>query len=503
MNARIGPDPLRGLARSLRALDRRVQASPLDKLAWLPLQIKWLSHSDRRPYLYRAGQRQGKTTAGSAELIWRCLGQHPFKRVKIPTEKDPVKCALITLSGAQGVEIQKVLHDLIPPEVLLPGQVFSARTGYRGHRPVIEFKNGSSIVIYSNGQGPEALVGSEYDFILIDEPPDQEVYDEALARVRNTGGNVALTLTPINGPPLPWLQKLCDDGQVVDYHSALTPESQVSPLTGQARRTKDGRVWDATFIEYLREHTNRLIAPITLDGEWERRAEGQFFDAFDPNRHITTHIPAKTMEWFLGIDFASADRDLGMCAVLTGAESYRDEAGRKQTRLYVYDEVVRSGKTSMEHFAEAILKCLQDRGLQWADLDGIYADNPISTGQQTKVLTSKKELSKWIARFLGVNADYLRPRMLSAKEGIGGSNITRRTKDLRCKWFGNEIGSDRVRVHPRCVTVIKALEQWDFGDRHPLKDVLDATMYGIKPLWRDPAQWAGDNYKPVAGKTGP
>ena len=75
-------DPLRGLALSLRALDKRVQASPLDSLAWLPLQIAWLSHDDRRPFLYRAGQRQGKTTAGSGELIFRCLGRHPFKKVK-------------------------------------------------------------------------------------------------------------------------------------------------------------------------------------------------------------------------------------------------------------------------------------------------------------------------------------------------------------------------------------------------------------------------------------
>lgn len=491
MNARVGGrhDPLRRFAQLARGLERSIERSPLDSIAWLPLQIQWLSHSDRLPFLYRAGQRQGKTTAGAGELIFRCLGKHPFKIVK----RAPARCALITMTAQQGIEIQRVLHDLIPRDVLVPGQHFSARTGYRGHRPIVEFLNGSSISIYSNQQGAGALAGSEYDFILVDEPPDQEVYDEAQARLRNTGGSLGLTLTPINGPPLPWLQRLVDDGKVTDYWSALTPESQISPLTGLPRRTLDGRVWDADFIEYLRENTNRLIAPITLDGEWERRSENQFFDAFDPEKHVTSEIPKGTLEWFLGIDFASADRELGMCAVLTGAQSYRDEKGRKQTRLYVYDEVVRSGKTSMETFADAILHSLQDRKLQWNDLDGIFADNPISPGQQRKVLTSKTELSKWIARFLGVNADFLRPRILSAKEGIGGSNITRRSKGLRCNWFGNEIASDRVRVHPRCVTVIKALDQWDYGDRHPLKDVLDATMYGIKPLWKDPSKWAGDN----------
>lgn len=501
MNARVGvgQDPLRGLARSLRALDKRVQASPLDKIAWLPLQIAWLSHSDRRPFLYRAGQRQGKTTAGSAELIWRCQGHHPYKTVK----QAPVRCALITMAAGQGIEIQRVLHEKIPQHELVPGQSFSSRTGYRGHRPVIEFKNGSSISIYSNGQGAGALAGSEYDFILLDEPPSQEVYDEALARVRNTGGSIGLTLTPINGPPLPWLQKLCEDGKVADYHAPLTPDSQISPLTGLPRRTLDGRIWDAIFIADLRENTNALIAPITIDGEWERRTEGQFFRCFDPHRHVSNVVPNETLEWFVGIDFAAADRDLGMCAVLTGVKGYRDDKGRAQTKLFILDEAVCPGTTSMEQFAGLILDMVERHGLRWTDLDGVYADNPI-VGRY--VTTGKRELSRWIGRSLGINPDHLHPRILSSKEGLGGSNATRRTKDIRCRWFYGELAADRVRVHPRCRTVIEGLEKWDYGDRHPLKDVLDAMLYGVKPLWVNSSRWAGEapkTMKTVAGKTGP
>lgn len=492
----MSASPLLALAQKLRLLDQRVCNHPLSSIPWLPLQIKWLSHSDRRPFLYRAGQRQGKTTAGAAELIWRCQGHHPFK----PVKRAPVRCALITMSAQQGIEIQRVLHDLIPQEDLVPGQVFSSRTGYRGHRPVVEFKNGSSIAIYSNGQGAGALAGSEYDFILLDEPPSQEVYDEALARVRNTGGLVGVTLTPINGPPLPWLQKLAEEGKVADYHSPLTPDSQVSPLTGLPRLTKDGRAWDAHFIADLRENTNMLIAPITIDGEWERRTEGQFFGCFDPHRHISSILPNVTLEWFLGVDFASADRELGMAAVLTGVETYLDLKKRKQTKLYIHDEVILPGTTSMEVFAGGIIKSLTDRGLQWKDLDGVYADNPI---QSRYVTTSKRELSKWIGRTIEVNADYLRPKILSAKEGLGGSNVTRRTKDVRCRWLYGEIAADRVRIHPRCKTIIEGLEKWDYGDRHPLKDGLDAMMYGIKPLWVNSSRWAGDiTAKPVrAGMT--
>lgn len=484
MNARVGGgDPLRGLARSLRGLGRAVDRSPLDAIPWLPQQIAWLSHSGREPYLYRAGERQGKTTAGAAELIFRCLGAHPFKVVR----RAPVRCALITMSSTQGVAIQRILHELIPKAALVPGQPFSARTGYKGHKRVVEFLNGSSIEVFSNEQGPEAIQGTEYDFVLLDEPPYQEVFDMALSRVRNTGGVVGLTLTPINGPALPWLQALCDSGLVIDYHSPLTPESQISPLTGLPRLTKDGRPWDAAFIAELRERVNPIIAPIVLDGEWERRTEGQFFRCFDLHRHVSSRTPSGTLEWFVGVDFASADRELGMCAVITGVETYLDDKRRKHTRLYVLDEVVLPGTTSMETFASAIVRAIEERGLQWRDLDGVYADNPIKS---RFVTASKIELGKWIARLIGVSHETMRPRILSAKEGLGGG--AQRSKDQRCRWAYGEISADRVRIHPRCKTLIEGLEKWDYGDRHPLKDVLDAWMYGLKPLWKDSARWAGD-----------
>ena len=477
------PDPLRRFAQLARGLARSVDRSPLDSIPWLPLQIAWLSHNERQPFLYRAGQRQGKTTAGSAELIFRCLGSHPFKIVK----KAPARCALITMTRVQGIEIQRVLYDLIPKDALVPGQSFSARTGFRGHRPVIEFKNGSSISIYSVKQGAEVIAGASFDFILIDEPPSQEVYDEALARVLNTGGTIGLTLTPINGPPLPWLQALVEDGRVRDYNLPLTAESQISPLTGLPRRTLDGQVWDAAFIADYRERANQIIAPIILDGEWERRTEGQFFRCFDLHRHVSARVSTDSQEWFIGVDFASADRELGMCAVLTGVQTVFDDKRRKQSRLHVLDEVVLPGTASMETFATAIVRMIEEHGFQWRDLDGVYADNPIKS---RFVTASKIELGKWIARLIGVSHETMRPRILSAKEGLGGG--AQRSKDQRCRWAYGEISADRVRIHPRCKTLIEGLEKWDYGDRHPLKDVLDAWMYGLKPLWKDSARWAGD-----------
>lgn len=457
----------------------------MDFIPWLPYQVEWMSHDGPEPVLLRTGNRMGKSTSGGGELIFRARGAHPYKAVP----KAPVRLALVTFSMLQSVEIQRVIWELLGGEKnaeLAPGTEFSSRTGFRGHRPVIEFLNGSEIHVYSNAQGAGAMAGSEYDYMLLDEPPAQVVYDECRARVRNTGGTLGLTLTPINGPPLPWLQKLCEAGQVKDVHVTLTPESQVSPVTGLPRRTKRGKAWDAEFIAELRRLENPIDAPIRLDGEWESRCEGQFFDVFDPDKHATRGLPERVMKLALGLDYAAADRELGMCAVLSGVDTVTEDDGRQHHHIYALDEVVVAGNTTMEVFAGQILKMLERHRIKWTELDYVYGDNPVKS---RFTLSSNRELARWIARRLRVSQNSLRPRVLSAKEGGGQSSARRRTKDIRCRWAYGQIAADRVHVHPRCKGLLKGFAEWDYGDKHPMKDVLDAWMYGLRDLWVEARRW--------------
>lgn len=472
---------LASLARATTALRAAAARSPVDHIAWLPYQVDWLSHTGPEPALLRLGNRMGKSTAGGAELIFRARGEHLYKAVP----PGPVRLALVCFSILQSVEIQRVLWELLggPDNTELKhGTEFSSRTGFRGHRPVVEFLNGSEIHIYSNAQGAGALAGSEYGYILLDEPPAREVYDECRARVRNTGGRIGLTLTPINGPPLPWLRDLTEDGRVRDYHYPLTAESQVSPVTGRPRRTKDGTPWDADFIAELRRLENPIDAPIRLDGEWESRCEGQFFDCFDPDAMVNPHLPRAVLKLALGLDYAAADREYGMAAVLTGIDLVTESDERVYPHLYVLGEVVVPGNSTMEVFAGKILRMLQDRGIKWTDLDHVLGDNPVKSRFMS---SSNRELARWVARRERVDQNRLRPRILSAKEGGGRSNQQRRSKDIRCRWLYGQIAADRLRVHPGCETLIDGFAQWDYGDRHPLKDILDALMYGLRDYWAE------------------
>ncbi len=473
---------LQTLSRKVRALKVKVDQAPVDFVAWLPYQIEWMSHDGPEPHLLRLGNRMGKSTCGAAELIFRARGKHPFKRVR----SGPVRLALVCFSLIQSVEIQRVLWELVGKDnnvELVPGTEFSSKTGFKGHKPVVQWLNGSELHIYGNAQGAGALAGAEFDYILMDEPPAPEVYEECFERVKNTEGGIGITLTPINGPPLPWLRELCEQGLVRDFHQPLTAESQVSPITGLVRRTKAGTPWDQAFIDKVRKRTDPINAPIRLDGEWESRCEGQFFASFDPLKHVSEHLPKTKVRIALGFDFATADREKGLAAVLSYVWDVKhEEEGRTYSYIHAIDEVVLPGTSTMEVFARHTLRMLRRHGVKWTDVDYVYGDNPVKSRFAE---SSIKELARHLARQLGVPLEHLQPRIKNAKEGGAQSSARRRTKDIRCRWMYGELAADRVLVHPRCKVLIQALQKWDYGDKHELKDILDAWMYSLRDIWRE------------------
>jgi hypothetical protein len=464
---------------ALDAIKKLIEAkrkSPVDHIPWLPCQLAFLKHTDNKmPYLFRAGNRQGKSTVGAAEVIFRARGHHPFKEV--PNRS--VKIAVVCMSLQQSLPIQEMIWDLLDKSLLKPGVTFNKKTGFGAHSPIIQFLNGSSIKFHGCAQGAEALAGSEYDFILLDEPPDQTIYDECIKRVANTGGNIALTLTPINGPPLPWLRAFCEEGIVKDYHMILTPESQISPITGKVRLTKAGEPWDAKFIEHLVKLTSPIDAPVRIHGEWNSVLEGQFFKTFNKNKHIVDHIPEGDYTIGLGIDYASADRDNGLCCVL----SFWQKAD-KNISIYIVDEVAIHGSSSMKDFAQEILKMLSRHNLKWSEIDYAWGDNPVQAGGS---YSSNMELAKALKKALSTKS--LKPELRSVKTGSGASNKNKRSKDIRCRWMYTEISNENVYILSRCKWLAEAFQLWDYSDTSEYKDILDACMYGMKSLWETAHIW--------------
>ena len=466
------------LLRTIRRLEACARANPLDFIAWLPGQLAFFKSPGDKPTLFRTGVRGGKTTAGVADVDWRARGVHPYA-TWFP--KPPVRIAFITTDRQQqGVAIQKLFYELVPKHELHPETEFNPKVGFRGHVQMCRYKNGSEVIFYSNTAGPKVLQGSEFHHIHGDEPISPEMFSEAENRVRNTGGTVKLTLTPLN-TAVPYLEAMAKENRIHDLHYRLTEENQTSPITGRVRRRKDGVPWDAAYIAFLREkYKNDPAVGVMLDGDFERRSEGQYFKCFNRSKHVHKGLPRGEAKLHIGIDYAAANRELGMCAVLSAVQMVRIADDLEVPEVWILDEVVIPGHSTMEQLARAILTMLDRRGIKWRELDSVFGDIPAKARGTNN---SNSNLSKWLSRFLGVSRYALRPTVGNAKEGDGASTRTRRTKDQRCRWFYSTMASDRLHIHDDAEHFAKGCEQWDYHDRHPLKDVLDAGMYGLRDYW--------------------
>jgi hypothetical protein len=232
--------------------------------------------------------------------------------------------------------------------------------------------------------------------------------------------------------------------------------------------------------EWIKDQWRRVpsaFAPVVLDGEWNVRPEGVFFDAFDPRSHVAPDVRFDErrgpVRWALGIDYASAARDFGQTAMLCQVQQIADERGRKSEAVLVVDEVVVPGVTTNRQFARHMVEMLERRGLAWRDIDEAYGDNPVVSRWVRK---SNIETMRAVEKLLGLKSKSLQPRIISAKEGTRSSGMV----DAGCRYIYELLADNRFLIHPRCAGLVEAMQTWDYDFRHPAKDRIDAVRYALK-----------------------
>jgi phage terminase large subunit-like protein len=454
----------------LVALRQRAEAEPLSWVRWTPPQAEWLRLSAPRKLL-RAGNQLGKTWSAMAEVVWRALGCHPY----YPTRAPPVEIWVVCTSWAQSVAIMGKFWALVPRARLKQAR-FDPRSGFGKDNPAVVFDNGSVVRFRTTNQGPEALAGATIDYVAIDEPCDEDVYRELDRRVLRRGGQVGITLTPINRP-CDWLRAMVDQGAVREVHARLT-EANLTPVGAPGPlRLLDGTPMDAAWIAEQRRVTPALYAPVVLDGDWETRPEGVFFTCFDRSRHVNDRAALDaargTIRWVLGIDYAAADREYGQVGVLSQVQPYTDDRGRHQELVIVEDLVALPGISSAEQFAGGLLAMLGRQGLRWRDLHAVYGDNPVASRWVEK---SNIILTRALTRDMGIPPHALAPRVLNAKDGPPSAGAL----DAGCRYVYEGLSAGRILLRARCDVLARAIETWDYTRDHPGKDVIDALRYGLK-----------------------
>ena len=462
---------LASLQQATAELKRRRIARPLDYIRWTPPQLAFLKDA-HSPKLLRTGQQLGKTWVGLAEMIFRALGAHPFLEVAPP----PIEAWIITVSWSQSVTIMRKFHDLCPRAEIHPDTEFDPVRGYRGRHPSVRFNNGSIVRFKTAQQGGLNLASASLSACHIDEPCSERVYAEILARLRRAGQHAMLgiTLTPINGPPVDWLQTLCEAGKVSDHWHKMTPEN-LTPVGGAPLRLADGTVCNAAWIEKIRAQTIPREAIVTLDGGWEIRSAGRALEAYDETRHVSTIYPVGECKLSIGIDHGDG-ANFSQCAVLIAV--LEPDERSKYPRMYVLDEYVSPNTTTPDQDARGILLMLAHNGLTWGQIDHVYGDRAYSGRRNTRSRKSNTDLETAITIELGIRSDSLRPHIRTVKRGAdrGKGSVDRGVRALH--WAMVRIG--HFHIHPQCKRLRQSIDRWEYRDDIN-KHLIDCLRYAYTP----------------------
>lgn len=454
-----------------RERQRRRSADPLAVVRWLPGQHEFLSATERR-FLFRAGnQSQGKTWAGAAELIWRCLGRHPYKVVRKP----PIRAWVVCGGAEQAGIVQQKIWELIPQDELEPGSGYDDSKGaFTGKYPSIRFKNGSRVQVKTGQQDALNLASGTLDYIWIDEPPESErVYHELQKRLMKRRGDLAMTLTPVNRP-VAWLKKMCEEGKIRDIHRRLEARNMIPVGDVEPMKLADGTPCDQAWIDSILAESHEAEIPVVVHGEWEFRAlEAYFAKSWNPATMIrdasgrtgAAHI-------VLGIDWGDAPGKQMLVLALVY------EQPSEHPMVFVLDELDDpDGIETPEVTADRLVEMLARHGLTWADLDFVGADREHmprtarSRGASSLALALQRKLRLRSVRDL-------KPPISTVKRGPGrGAGSA--TK--RAKWLHYQMIRGKFAAHPRCVRVIEAIPLFKLGEDDGMKDPLDAVFYGLDP----------------------
>ena len=419
------------------------------------------------------------TWAGCAEIIWRCLGKHPYKEVR----KGPIEAWVICKSWSQSIAIQKKLWALLPKDEIAPDTAFTDKNGFAGVQKAVVFRNGSVIRIKTIGQDVLDLESATIHYVWIDEPlGDEGTFSALQMRLRRTGGHICITQTPATTGDLTWLREICVEGdaplevgKVRDLHFRMEPENFIPEGTSTPLLTEDGVPMDAAWIELEIAKTLPWQRGVRCHGEWEYAVTGQALEAFHRAKHVRDLrgrdrdlLPKTPVELSAGLDYG--EDALRTC----GVHVYTDLTG-EYPRIFVMGEYAPREGTTIEMDAVGILGMLAETGDRWSDLDYAWADKRYEGRTSEK---NARLLLSALAKRLGVTGE-LRPQVRVAKRGLKRDHFW-----PSVRWLHEAmIRPGHFVVDESCAWLIEALEKWDGTEKSPHKDVIDALRYALRHLW--------------------
>ena len=169
----------------------------------------------RRERLLMAGNQQGKTYSGAAEMAFHLTGEYPKWWVGRRFDH-PVKAWVCgessvlvrdqpqsLLCGTPGVDVDKGT-GLVPKESLKDMSLARGVTDAYDTIQVVHKTEGvvdgvSTATFKSYEQGRQKFQSASLDLLWLDEECEEDIYQECLARITATNGMLFMTFTPLKG----------------------------------------------------------------------------------------------------------------------------------------------------------------------------------------------------------------------------------------------------------------------------------------------------------------
>ena len=409
--------------------------------------------------------RKGNKVGGSTWLHWTAKaffdGWHPT----LPRPKRPARIAYIAADLEQSYK-----RDVAPRlrEFFLDCDL-SERCHYDGAKGFmvgggrgLETANGDLIAFFSGHQAALALAGGSYDLVMVNEPPRPHIWAEALRAAAEHGASVLVNFTPlppeslVGGDDLTWLRKEIED-------PAKGWSQHVVPLRPDTapHRTKAGI--DRQIADmYAWEVAQRR------DGEWEGPAPARRLDAFGPGcQFLLSPQPAP---WTLPGLPPGAEVKVGLSA--DHGEKANKEVWllwvwigtRRDSVIWVIDEYISPGRTSIEQDAQGVVGMMAPWGLTPSHADIIVGDTN-SSGKGDVLAETVNQRFQMAFDDLGYPA-----RVQSADKGAD-------SVALGALVLNDGFATGRLWINQLCGALCRAAGRWD-GGNDKFKDCVDSLRYG-------------------------
>lgn len=154
-------------------------------------QIAFHKCDKRIRYIF-AGNRGGKTTAGTVEMCLLCLGLHPYRKIPLP-----LKSIIISpdFENHTKTVLQPKFEEWAPH-----GAIREIQKHQGGAWKRIVWSTGSTTDIFSHDQDRKVFEGSDFDVAWADEPPPKDIWNAVWRGLTDRGGIAYMTGTPLSSP---------------------------------------------------------------------------------------------------------------------------------------------------------------------------------------------------------------------------------------------------------------------------------------------------------------